>query len=134
MFPRQRNQCNILSPCLGEFKLQGDQLYMALCFWYFVKSDFYRVHYSTLAYTGQITSYKLPETHGNVYSGLVVQNMFNVHIPSIYGCIHSTYNSHAGSWSEVEHPTTRRETSYNFCDESGHFHFKLTFKSSDNVG
>ena len=43
--------------------LQPDQLYMAMLFWYLVKSDFYAtVH----AYTGQVTFYKIPETYGHV--------------------------------------------------------------------
>ena len=42
--------------------LQGDQLNMAVCFWYLLKSDTCRV-----AYTKQVTLYKVPEIHGHVY-------------------------------------------------------------------
>ena len=31
--------------------VQGDQLYMAMCFWYFVKRDLFSVRYCTVAYT-----------------------------------------------------------------------------------
>ena len=43
--------------------LQGDQLNMAVFFWYIEKNDLYAtVH----VYTGQVTFYKLPEKHGHV--------------------------------------------------------------------
>ena len=48
-------------------QLQGDQLNMAVCFWYFVKSDLSSEHvYSKVAYTGQVTFDKVPEKHGHV--------------------------------------------------------------------
>ena len=46
--------------------LQGDQLYMAVCFWYPVKSDFSRTRaYSIVQW--KITVYKVPGKHGHVY-------------------------------------------------------------------
>ena len=41
-------------------------IYMAVLFLYLEKSDA-SVRYSKLAYTGQVTFYKVPETHGHVY-------------------------------------------------------------------
>ena len=46
--------------------VQGDQFNMAFLFWYLVKSDA-SVRYSTVAYTGQVTFYKVPEQHGHAY-------------------------------------------------------------------
>ena len=47
--------------------VQGDQINMAVLFWYLVKSDA-RVRYYTVAYNGQVTFYKVlvPEEHGHV--------------------------------------------------------------------
>ena len=42
-----------------ELKVQGDQLNMAVCVWYLVKSDLSSVHV-TEAYTERVT-YKVPE-------------------------------------------------------------------------
>ena len=39
-----------------------DKVYMAVLFWYLVKSDLYSEH----AYTGKFTFYKLRETHDQV--------------------------------------------------------------------
>ena len=44
---------------------QGDQLYMAVCFWYLVESDA-SLRYCTEAYTGQVTYDKVPEQHGHL--------------------------------------------------------------------
>ena len=49
--------------------LQPDQIYMAVLFWYLVKSD--AIVYATLyeqyiVQTGQVTFNKVPETHGHV--------------------------------------------------------------------
>ena len=46
--------------------IQGDQLYMAVCFWYLVKSDMSSVQYWTVAYSWQV---KVPESY---LSGRVV--------------------------------------------------------------
>ena len=44
--------------------IQGDQLYMSVCFWYLVNSDWFSLRgYSTR----QLTIYKVPTKHGNVY-------------------------------------------------------------------
>ena len=46
--------------------LQGDQLTIAVVFWYLVKSDLvYSVHVFC-TYTGQVTFHKVPEKHGHV--------------------------------------------------------------------
>ena len=41
--------------------IQGDQLFMAVCFSYLVQCTY------TVAYTGQVTFYKVPEKPGHVY-------------------------------------------------------------------
>ena len=38
-------------------EIQGDQLYMAVCFWYLEKNC---VSMCTVAYTGQVNFYKVP--------------------------------------------------------------------------
>ena len=45
--------------------LQSDQINMAVLFWYLVKSDA-SVRYCTVAVTGQVTFYKVPEQNGQV--------------------------------------------------------------------
>ena len=44
--------------------VQGDQLYMAVFFWYLVQCTLYTC---TVAYTGKVTFYKVPEQHGHAY-------------------------------------------------------------------
>ena len=44
---------------------QGDQLNMAVFFWYRVKSDVSE-RYNKVAYNGQATFYKVPEQHSHV--------------------------------------------------------------------
>ena len=43
--------------------LRGDQLHIAVCFWYLVKSDLSIVRQCSVAYTS-VTFYKVPEQHG----------------------------------------------------------------------
>ena len=45
--------------------IQGDQLYMVVFVWYFVKM-ICPVYTTVHPYTGQVTSYKVPETHSHV--------------------------------------------------------------------
>ena len=45
--------------------VQGDQLDIAVFCWYLVKVIF-TMYTCTLAYTGQVTFYKVPEKHGHV--------------------------------------------------------------------
>ena len=42
--------------------IQGDQLNMAVCFWYLVKRDA-NIQYCTVAYTVQVKFYEVPEQH-----------------------------------------------------------------------
>ena len=56
--------------------LQGDQLYMAVCFWFLVKRDLSSVRYCTVAYTS-LTFYKVPEQHGHVYLVGLYKSFFN---------------------------------------------------------
>ena len=51
--------------CSG-FSLQGDQLYMAVCLWYLVKSDLSSVRVYSSEHARQVTDYKVPEKHGHV--------------------------------------------------------------------
>ena len=44
----------------------GDQLYMAVLFWYIVKPHLTSVRFCTVAYTF-VTFYKVPEQHDHVY-------------------------------------------------------------------
>ena len=46
--------------------LQGDQLHMAVCFWYLVTCLVYDY---TVVYIVQVTFCKVPEQHGNVVTG-----------------------------------------------------------------
>ena len=47
--------------------IQPDQMNMAVYFWYLVKSDLSNIrHVTAHTYAGQVTFYKLPETHGHV--------------------------------------------------------------------
>ena len=53
-------------------KVQGDQLNMAVFIWFVVKSDC-PVYACTVAYTEQVSFYKVPDKHGHVYlAGLYV--------------------------------------------------------------
>ena len=45
-------------------ELQGDQIYMAVLFWYLVKRDLFSVRYSTEAF---FFFYQIPEQHGLVH-------------------------------------------------------------------
>ena len=45
--------------------MQGDQLYLAVRFWYLVNSSLSGV-YDT-SYTGQVTFKKVPDQHGHVF-------------------------------------------------------------------
>ena len=50
----------------NEFvKVQGHQLNIAVFFWYLVKSD-WSMYTCIIAYTRQVTFYKVPEKHGHV--------------------------------------------------------------------
>ena len=50
------------------FHLQGDQLYMGVCFWSFVKDELSSVRvFSSLHCTLQATFYKVSEKYGHVY-------------------------------------------------------------------
>ena len=51
---------------LAPSKVQGDQLYMAVCFWYLVKWTC-TVYACNVAFTKQDTFYKVPEKQGHVY-------------------------------------------------------------------
>ena len=46
--------------------IQGDQINMVVFFWYLVKSDLSCTRVHTIAITGQVTFYRVPEKHGNV--------------------------------------------------------------------
>ena len=46
--------------------IQGDQLHIAVLFWYLVKSDLSSIRFCTGTYTSVIF-YKVPEQHGHVY-------------------------------------------------------------------
>ena len=46
-------------------KTKADQINMAVLFWYLVKRDAVFVSCS-VAYTGQVTFFKVTETHGHV--------------------------------------------------------------------
>ena len=46
-------------------QVQGHQYYMAMLFWYLVKSGASE-RYCTLAYTGQVSFNEVPERHGHV--------------------------------------------------------------------
>ena len=52
--------------------IQPDQMVMAVLFWYLVKCDSIVNSYCTVAYTGEVTFYKVPEKHGPVYAKLKV--------------------------------------------------------------
>ena len=45
---------------LRHAQVQGDQLFMVVCFWHLVNSDWCSVQVS-VAYTGQVTFYIVPE-------------------------------------------------------------------------
>ena len=62
---------NIQRPLACDFRclLQGDQLYMAMCFWYLLKRDLSSVRCCIVAHIS-LTFYKVPEQHG--LSGRVV--------------------------------------------------------------
>ena len=49
---------------IKDAKVQGHQFYMAVFFWYVVK-NYLRLH-CTIAYTGLVSCYKLPEKYGYV--------------------------------------------------------------------
>ena len=49
-------------------KLQGDQLKMAVVFWYLGKKATFLVYACVVAYTGQVTFYKVQETEGKELS------------------------------------------------------------------
>ena len=49
----------------GESYLQPDQINMSVLLWFLVTSNA-SVRYCTIAYTGQVTFYKVPVTHGHV--------------------------------------------------------------------
>ena len=55
--------------------IQGDQLYIAVCFWYLVKSHF-PVFAFTVSYTEQIIFYKVPEQHSHVYLATLYVNSY----------------------------------------------------------
>ena len=55
------------------FSVQGDYFNMAVCFWYPVKRDLSSAVYTctevykcTVAYTGQVSFYKVPEKNGHL--------------------------------------------------------------------
>ena len=50
----------------SPFDLQGDQLYMAMCFWYLVKSDLSSVRVDSSLYW-KVIFYKVSEKHGHVF-------------------------------------------------------------------
>ena len=51
--------------CFSEHYIQGEQLNISMLFWYLVKSDVI-VRYCTVAYTGRVIFYKLPDQSGHV--------------------------------------------------------------------
>ena len=57
--------------------VQGDQLYMAVCFCYLVKFDLSSVRYCTIAYTSS-TYYKVPEQHEHVIWSGCIQVLWTV--------------------------------------------------------
>ena len=50
-----------------KLELQSDQLYIAVCFLYLVPWLVPCTRVCTVAYTGQVTFYKVSEQHGHVY-------------------------------------------------------------------
>ena len=57
------NACGEIFKDLRINFIQGDQLNMAMFFWYLVTCPVYTC---TVAYTGQVILYELPEIHGHV--------------------------------------------------------------------
>ena len=66
--------------------IQLYQINMAVLFWWLVKSDA-RVRYCTVAYTGQVMLYKVPEQHGRVYL-VTLYATANPVFSSPIGCIY----------------------------------------------
>ena len=68
---RQRYLDSMVEECNKIYhgdQVQGDQLYMAVLFWYLVKRDLSNVRYCTVyvVFT-TVTFYKVPEQHGRIY-------------------------------------------------------------------
>ena len=58
----------LLAYPLNFCDIQGDQLNLAVCFWYLAKSDLSSEHYTcTLAYTGLVTFDIYQKKHSHVY-------------------------------------------------------------------
>ena len=69
---------------------QPDQINMNVFFWYLVKRDA-SVRYCTVAYTGQVTFYKVPETHSHVYLVTLYMHLFKVRIAIVVYIIHTAW-------------------------------------------
>ena len=66
------HQLGALSHC--ALYIQGDQLYMAVCFWYLVKRDLFTARKLSVAYTS-VPFNTVPEKHDYVYLVRLYKNV-----------------------------------------------------------